>query len=69
MSGEYEGFRRVYYWNDDQDRAVFVPVCPRCGRFVAADASVSWNANGKVAEPNATCRRCGRVAMPFEGFL
>jgi len=37
----YEGLRRVVYagWQ-------FVPVCPKCGRFVKADDYISLNGLG-----------------------
>lgn len=64
---EYENVRRVVYGDD---RATFVPVCPQCGRFVKADATVRISeASGLAKEPNATCARCGRVEMLFEGFV
>ncbi len=49
------------------DGATFVPVCSKCGRYVKADESVSTNDNS-VDNPNATCKRCGRTQMVFEGF-
>jgi len=60
----YEGLRRVVYG----DGATFVPVCPTCGRFVKADATC-WFKNDQLAKPNATCKRCGRVEMLFEGWV
>lgn len=62
---EYEGFRRQTY----EGGLVFVPVCPKCGRFVKADETVTVNGLGEyVKEPNATCSKCGRIEMIFEGF-
>lgn len=64
---EYENVRRVVY---GEDRAQFVPVCPKCGRFVKADATVRISeASGPAREPNSTCTKCGRVEMLFEGYL
>ena len=53
-----------------------------CGRFVKADASVFVDSSelrnakgtkvtltGLKQQPNATCARCGRVMMAFEGFV
>lgn len=70
MSHEYIDLRRIAYdFAGEYGRAVFVPVCPTCGRFVKADASLKL-ANATIADaPNATCSRCGRVSMPFEGFF
>ena len=63
---EYESFRRATYG----DGMTFVPVCPTCGRFVKADDSVTINGLGAyIRKPNATCSRCGRVEMLFEGFM
>ncbi len=53
--------------------ACFARVCPTCGRWVIADAEVT--VYGPADEPhyreglhtNATCSRCGRVEMPFQG--
>lgn len=68
----YEGVRRLVYG----EGATFVPVCAGidgkggCGRFVKADADVVVFASGlPAAETNATCSRCGRVQMLFEGYL
>ena len=68
---EYENTRRVAYGGDDDSDGsmVFVPVCKVCGRYVKADETVKWNEAHGPAEPNATCKKCGRVGMPFEGFL
>ena len=63
---EYEGLRRKVYG----DGLTFVPVCETCGRFVKADDAVTVNGFGDlVQQPNATCSRCGRVAMIFEGWV
>ena len=73
----YEGVRRLVYG----DGATFVPVCTGgqgadtgtelrgCGRFVKADRTVRMSDAGLMPGPNATCKRCGRVEMLFEGFL
>jgi ribosomal protein L32 len=65
MSNEYENFRRAQY----EDGATFVPVCEKCGRFVRADASIYVDGNGLKDCPNATCSKCGRTKMLFEGFI
>lgn len=63
---EYESVRRVVYGGG----ATFVPVCSRCSRFVKADSTVLVNeATGLRPGPNASCARCGRVSMLFEGFV
>ena len=69
MANEYEGLRRVVYGSGEYERATFVPVCPHCGRFVRADEKKRFQNEGIVDEPDATCAKCGRVEMPFEGFI
>ncbi len=61
---DYEESPKVTY-----DGAVFVRACPECGRFVKADQEIYFHVDGppKTA-PNATCKKHGRVEMPFEGF-
>jgi ribosomal protein S27AE len=66
----YENVRRVGYRDPEHGVATFVPVCSKCGRFVAADDAIPVSFDGFVpGRPNATCRRCGRTEMPFEGWL
>jgi hypothetical protein len=50
--------------------ATFLLVCPKCNRFVKADATIKVYGDGYIKEdvPNATCSKHGRVAMPFEGY-
>jgi len=66
---EYEGTRRVSYEVGDGSDAVFVPVCGQCGRYVKADATIWTGDAGLKPQPNATCSKCGRVEMLFEGFV
>jgi len=63
--------RRVSYGNDDNGIgvAVFVPVCEKCGRFVKKDETIAAGESGLSPEPNATCSKCGRTWMLFEGFF
>jgi len=62
----YENFRRVSY----KGGAQFVPVCPQCGRFVKADKTILENEiTGVKKQSNATCKKCGRIEMPFEGYI
>ena len=65
MSGEYEGTHRLVYG----EGATFLPVGEKCGRFVKADATVTLRGDGQPAGPNATCSRCGRVQMLWEGYV
>lgn len=61
----YEGIRRVVYNGD----ATFVPVCSTCGRFVMADDKIIVNGLDELSSlPNATCSKCGRTHMIFEGY-
>lgn len=64
----YENFRRVSY---GEENATFVPVCEKCGQFVKADSSIKLHGMDGYWKggPNATCKKCGRVEMPFEGFF
>ena len=62
---EYVGTRRIQY----EDGATFVPVCETCGRFVKADETVLSGDAGLHPGPNATCSKCGRTRMVFEGFM
>jgi len=62
----YENVRRVVY----DGGATFVPVCAVCLRFVKADKTILVNEwLGLKDQPNATCRKCGRTKMLFEGFF
>lgn len=61
---EYENTRRIVYG----EGATFVPVCGVCGRFVKADHEVLFDAYEQPKGPNATCSKCGRVEMLFEGY-
>lgn len=68
MYGDYEytETRRVGYG----DGATFLPVCPHCCRYVKADDHIRVNGLDEwIKEPNATCSKCGRVTMPFEGWM
>ena len=67
----YEGVRRIVYGGEDSKYAgaTFVPVCVSCGRFIKADDSVRFQGDTIAEGPNATCSRCGRVEMLFEGFI
>jgi ribosomal protein S27AE len=45
----------------------FVRLCPKCGRFVKADDFVSEKIAIEGLD-NATCSKCGRIAMPYLGW-
>ncbi len=62
----YENTRRIDYG----EGATFVPVCTKCGRYVKADENILINDHeGLKKQPNATCSKCGRTEMLFEGFM
>ena len=61
----YEEMWRVSYGS-----AQFIPVCEYCGRLVKADEVIYTNdMTGISDKPNATCSKCGRTHMLFEGFM
>jgi hypothetical protein len=62
----YENTRRITY---EGTGASFIPVCVQCHRFVRPDDRVAFTKDGLVPGPNATCSRCGRTEMHFEGFF
>lgn len=64
---EWVNFRRVTYKGTG---VCFIPVCTKCGRFVTADNSIKFNVEYgfNKKEANATCKKCGRVGMIFEGY-
>lgn len=62
---EYEAMPRRCY----EGGATFVPVCETCFRFVKADAEILAGDAGLHPGPNATCTKCGRTRMLFEGFM
>lgn len=67
---EYPNLNRATYQIYANTYAQFVPVCEKCHRFVKADKSVLVNKLGELSDkPNATCSKCGRTHMPFEGFF
>lgn len=49
--------------------AQFIPICETCGRFVRADETIQVTAEGLSTADNATCAKCGRTHMIFEGFM
>lgn len=65
LNCQYENVRRVEYCGG----AVFVPVCMKCHRFVKADLAIGVGDYGLKPGPNATCSKCGRTEMHFEGFF
>lgn len=66
---QWEGVRRVTYDCGEHGIAVFVPVCPKCGRLVKAGESIFVTLLGRVKSASATCSKCGEIEMPFEGWF
>jgi len=68
---EYENMRRVIYPDKSgyYGDAIFIPVCPKCGRFVKANKTIRVSEAGLKKEPNGKCSKCGDIEMPFEGFF
>jgi len=62
----YESVRRIVYG----EGATFIPVCETCHRFVKADKKITFHFEGPPKDqPNATCSKCGRTQMHFEGYV
>lgn len=61
---KYENVGRKVYG----EGMTFVPVCKHCFRFVKADEEVITDAWDQPKGPNATCKKCGRTEMLFEGY-
>jgi len=68
---EYENTRRLVFgdYDDEYGGATFVPVCERCSRYVKPDKLITFCRGGLKDQPNATCSKCGRTQMVFEGFI
>lgn len=63
-----EGTPIVIYGAVDDCRPVFYRVCPKCSRYVKPDEKTRIPGDPGYPggdQPNATCKRCGRVRMPF----
>lgn len=54
----------VIYYGAYYDNPVYYRVCPKCGRYVIAD-DMTRIPEYQGNEPNATCKKCGRVQMEF----
>lgn len=68
MSHEFEGARRIVF-NGRHDGATFIPRCPKCFRFVKVHTTICFRGDGQPHGPNADCKKCGPVEMPFEGYI
>lgn len=62
----WEGLNGICYGDDG---ATFLPVCEKCGRFVKADAEITFDGEGQPKGTNATCSKCGRIEMIWEGYI
>lgn len=56
------------YGNDHDGWMLFRRICPICGRFIIADKVVHYK-NGVEYKSNGTCKKHGRIKMPFEEFI
>lgn len=66
---EYENTRRIGYdLCEGQGTAFFLPVCPKCGRYVKMDSSILWNEDTGLLKNahNATCKKDGRITILCE---
>lgn len=68
MSHEFEGERRVVFDGGGEGDMYFTRRCPKCWRFVKPHAKVTTK-GGQPHGPNADCKKCGPVEMPFEGYV
>ena len=68
---DYVDDRRICYGDEDDEIGilVFVPKCLACGRYVKTDEDVSLASTEDNGLTNATCKKCGRMKMLFEGFV
>ena len=57
-----ENWPTVRYGENGIDGPIFYRVCPVCSAFVKPDNETHLPEN---QTPNATCKRHGRVTMPF----
>ena len=53
---------------DECDGATFIPRCVKCNRYVKPDATIKVNWQGQPVGDNATCSKCGRTEMIWEGY-
>mgnify|MGYP001579451487 CR=1 FL=1 len=61
----------VSYGGGEEKSAMnFIRLCPNCGRFVKGDEKIEYRESDGLIEssPNATCKKCGRITMIFNGF-
>ena len=70
MNGEYDESPQIGFGSADDETgiAVFIRVCPICGRFVKADKEVTFDGRGQPKGANATCSKHGRIEMIWIGY-
>lgn len=57
-----EKYHPTAQYGTGEDAPIYYAVCPNCGRFVKPDKKSTIP---EYLESNATCKKCGRVKMPF----
>lgn len=62
MEIDYEKKYPLVQYGSGEDAPIYIRLCPNCGRFVQAD---SRSTIPEYLINNATCKRCGRIKMPF----
>lgn len=69
MSYEHDS-SYITYDNEDGSDAVFIRRHEGCGLIVKPDETIAVHQDsGLKDQPNATCKKHGRVKMEFEGFF
>ena len=59
----------MMFYGEGNEVLAFIRLCPNCGRFVKCDNEVIVNGLEElINQPNATCSKCGRVEMLFDGW-
>jgi hypothetical protein len=59
--------RHIYPLGNGDGDAYFLPICPKCGRYIKMDSQIFWNEyTGFKNQPNATYSKCGRVKIECE---
>lgn len=70
MLSELDEFAPRAVYPTPEGTAQFVQRCPKCGRYVTADKIAEFRGEHmRPVDPNATCSKCGRVGMCFEGWV
>lgn len=56
----------VVQYGSGEDTPIYYRICPKCGQFVIPDEKSTIP---EYLESNATCKKHGRVKMPFACWL